>query len=503
MPTLAAIDVGSNAMRLVVGSVNGDRKLEVLENVREAVRLGADVFTTGTISEGAIDRAIDAFVRFRDTISIHGANWTKAIATSATREAANRDMFIDRLAQASGIELNVIGGDEEARLIHLAVGSRINLKNKLAVLLDIGGGSAEITLVADGNILSTESYRMGSVRLLQLLGEKKQGERQFNQLVHEYVEGLQKRFRKEIGKDKIDLFVGTGGNIETLGDLRREMLGREREGALTDSELDAMVKKLQNMTMEERISQLRLRPDRADVIVPAAIVLQSVLKQSGVAEVQIPRVGVKDGLFLDMVQELYGDKKVSPREQVMASAMQTGRKYSFDEQHATSVARYALELFDQTRSLHNLGLEQRLLLEVSALLHDIGNFVSLADHHKHTQYLLMANPVIGLNPSQMKIVANVARYHRKSMPKPQHEEYNALPSRDRVLVSKLAAILRLADAMDHEHGERIRTFVTEYKKPKFTIKLQGDGDLLLERWSLLKKSEMFEKVFSVKFGIEE
>jgi len=503
MPTLAAIDVGSNAIRLSVAVVDGDRRIALVENMRESVRLGRDVFTTGIISEETLERTADAFGRFRETIDRHNVKWTRAVATSAAREALNREIFVDRIAQASDIEISVIGPEEEARLIHLAVAQRVNLRNKLALLVDIGGGSTEITLASDGNILSTESFKMGSVRLLQVLEEQKHGERQFNQLVREYVDATQKRIRKEIGNKKIDLCIGTGGNIEALGDLRVETLKKERGTSISVEDIDILVRKLLSLTFEERIQQLRLRPDRADVIVPAAIIIQKITKQAGVDELVIPGVGLKDGLLYDMVQELYGDKTHLHREQVIASAIQLGTKYSFDEQHATTVAKLAVRLFDETKHLHNLAMEHRLLLEVAALLHDIGNFVNSTDHHKHAQYLLMATPVIGLNQAQMAIVANVARYHRKSMPKPQHDAYRILSSKDRVVVSKLAALLRLADAMDNEHASKVSAFSVEYKKPKFTVKLEGDGDLLLEKWAMMKKSPMFEEVFSVKFSIEE
>lgn len=502
MPAVAAIDVGSNAIRLIVGTVNSDRTLHIKENIREPVRLGQDVFTQGTITEETIEKACDAFTKFRSIIDAHEVKWTKAVATSATREALNRELFIDRILQVSGIEIGVINGEEEARLIHLAVAAKIPLRKIRAMLIDIGGGSAEITLTADGQIISTESYKMGTVRLLQLLGGKKHGEKQFNQLVREYVDATQKRMKKELGKEKIDLCVGTGGNIEALGELRKQLFNKDRT-EITIEELDQLVRKLQAMTYEERVQQLLLRPDRADVIVPASIVLQKVAKQAGVEEIKIPAVGLKDGVLLDMVEELYGEKRTSSRTQVITSALQLGRKYMFDEQHGLAVAQYATQLFDETRSLHNLSIEYRLLLEVAALLHDIGHYVNMMGHHKHTQYIIMASPLIGLGKEQTTLIANIARYHRKSSPKPQHEAYRLLSTKDRVIVSKLAAILRLADAMDNEHAARVSGFTVTYKKPRFILSLKGEGDLLLEKWALMKKASMFEDVFSVKFSLEE
>lgn len=502
MPALAAIDVGSNAIRLTVGTVSSDRNLHIKENIREPVRLGQDVFTKGTITEETIEKVCEAFTKFRTIIDAHEVKFTKAVATSATREALNRELFIDRVLQVSGIEIAVISGEEEARLIHMAVAAKVPLKKNRAMLIDIGGGSAEITLTADGQIISTESYKMGTVRLLQLLGGKKGGEKQFNQLVREYVDATQKRMKKELGKEKIDLCVGTGGNIEALGDLRKQLFDKDRTELTTD-ELDQLVKKLQGMSYEERVQQLLLRPDRADVIVPASIVLQKVAKQAGVNEIKIPAVGLKDGVLLDMIEELYGEKRTSSRAQVITSALQLGRKYMFDEQHGQAVAQYAVQLFDETRSLHNLSIEYRLVLEVAALLHDIGHYVNMMGHHKHTQYLIMASPLIGLGKEQTALIANIARYHRKSFPKLQHEAYRVLPSKDRVIVSKLAAILRLADAMDNEHASRVASFTVEYKKPKFVMTLKGEGDLLLEKWALMKKASLFEDVYSVKFSLAE
>lgn len=503
MPTLAAIDVGSNAIRLAIAEVDGNQQIVSVNLLRESVRLGQDVFTSQLISEESIDRAVEAFKKFREAIDQAGVRWTRAVATSATREALNRELFIDRIAQASGIEVATISSEEEARLIHLAVSQRISMRNRTVLLIDIGGGSTEVSLATGGNILSTESFKMGAVRMLQQLEGKKHGERHFNKLAQEYVEATQKRIKREVGNRTIDLCVGTGGNVDTIGELRKQMLGRDRDTVVTLSELDTLIKRLQALTFEERVAQLLLRPDRADVIVPAAVILQQIMKQARVDEAQIPHVGLKDGLLIDMVQELYGDKRALNREQVMASAMQLGRKYAFDEQHGTTVARHAVELFDRTRNLHNLTLEYRLQLEVAALLHDIGNFVHSTDHHKHTQYLLISSPIVGLNEDQMAVVANVARYHRKSMPKPQHDLYRLLPSKDRVVVSKLAAILRLADAMDNEHASKVSDFEVEYRRPKFLVRLRGEGDLLLEKWSLMKKATMFEEVFSVKLILEE
>src|SRR5881296_3932052 len=451
MPTFAAIDVGTNAIRLYIANANTNGGHETILSTREPVRLGQDVFTKGLISAHTIERTLQTFQGFKEKLDEHAVKLVKAVATSALREATNRDLLLRQVAKNTGIEICVIGGEEEARLIHLAAKEAVNLKNKLALLVDIGGGSVEVVLADDSAVLCTESYAMGSVRLLKILDEKA-GEERFNQLVTEYVDATQRRLQQEIGDQKIDVCVGTGGSIESLGELRKQLFNKNSSQKVTAEELKGLLKKLRATTVEQRIRDLRLRPDRADVIFPAAIVLYKIVQQAGVDEVVIPGIGLKDGVLLELLSQLRDREKNVHRKQVIESARRMGKKYFFDEKHATTVARLALQIFDQTTSLHELDSEARLVLEVAALLHDIGHYVNVSNHHKHTFYLIQSSPLVGLTQLQMDLVANVARYHRKSAPKMQHKPYEDLPPKHRLTISKLAAILRLADALDHEHA---------------------------------------------------
>jgi exopolyphosphatase/guanosine-5'-triphosphate,3'-diphosphate pyrophosphatase len=503
VPTIAAIDVGSNGIRLAIATTNSDGGYQIVYSVRESVRLGQDVFTKGTISEQTIDRTVQTFIEFKQKLGEHGVSHVKAVGTSALREATNRDGVLKSIAKATGIEVSIIGGEEEARLIHLAVKEAVNLKNKVALLIDIGGGSVEVVLADDATVLCTESYSMGGVRLLKILDEKSGGEERFNQLVTEYVNATQRRLEQEIGNQKIDICVGTGGSIESIGDLRKELLNKNSNQKVTVEELKALVKKLRATSLEERIQDLRLRPDRADVIVPAAIVLQKIVQQAGVEEVVIPGIGLKDGVLLEIISQLRDHEKRNYREQVIESARRLGKKYSYDERHGSIVAKLAVQIFDQTQTFHELGAEERLILEVAAMLHDVGHYVNVANHHKHSFYLILASPLIGLTALQMDMVANVARYHRKSAPKTQHKPYEDLAPKQRLTISKLAAILRLADALDHEHASTVDSVEVEYKRPRFTFRLKGKGDMLLEKWALANKRDLFESVFEANVVVED
>jgi len=501
MQNIAAIDVGSNAMRMVVGRIVYDGKVEAVENLRLPVRLGQDAFTTGIISEQTAQRTLDAFTRFRRVADHHKVDKIRAVATSAMREASNGGPLADYIAQRTGIEIETISGEEEARLIHLAASQAVELKNRHGLLIDIGGGSVEVTLSHNGKIISTESYNMGTVRLLKKLGGEKRSVLPFHKLVREYAEAARRRIDREIGSRKIDVCIGTGGNIEEMGRLRQKLFKRDSDRAITLEELDKLVETLIRMQVEERMRKLKLKSDRADVILPAAIVLQMIAHEARIKEVTIPYVGLKDGLLWDMAYELQQSARVSPREQVWASAQRLGKKYQFDQDHAKRVSHLAGSLFEQLKPLHGLGDENKLLLEVAALLHDIGHFINTIDHQKHGYYILKANPLMGLAESRQEVVANIIQYHRKSMPSMEDGNFKNLNPGDRNTVTKLSALLRIADALDVSHTGCVKEIETERQKNFWSLTLRGRGDLALEKWTLEKRVKLFQEVFDVKLKI--
>jgi exopolyphosphatase/guanosine-5'-triphosphate,3'-diphosphate pyrophosphatase len=500
MMKLAAIDVGSNAMRLAIASVDNKGKLDLIDTAREPVRLGADVFSNREISNQRLVEAMDAFLRFRKLINGRKAKLVRAVGTSAVREASNRDYFINQIAKAAEITIDPISGEEEARLVHLAVAGNVRLKRRVALLVDIGGGSIEISLANKREILATESFATGTVRLLQMLEQKKHGDRVFRQLVHAYINVSDTRLKKELGKRRIGLCIATGGNVETLGDLRVQLCKGKSNTSITIDELDSILKKLESQSYEDRIRKFKLRPDRADVIIPATIALQNIAYQAHVERILIPRVGVKDGLLIDMASKLHRAEEPVYHTQVISYAKLLGKKYDYEVQHSMTVARFAVQLFDSTKKLHKLGGKERTLLEVAGLLHDIGYYVGMTDHHKHSYYLIKASPIIGLDDSQREVVATVARYHSRASPKPSHREYEELPSSEQGIVTKLAPLLRLAEALDREHANKVKQLRISAGK-KLTLRLRGGGDLLLERWALARNSELFETVYKRKVVI--
>jgi len=502
MARIAAIDMGSNAIRFYVVETAGDSPYRVLENLREPIRLGGDVFLKGTIREENIRKAETAFRRFRQLLKAHGVQTVRAVATCATREASNADLLLSRLERASGIRVEVISGDEEARLITLAVGKKIPLGKKSVLIVDLGGGSVEITFVENGRITLADSHNFGAVRLLDMLSSAEEDLRSAGQLLGEYMELVGRKLSRRGNGKKAALFVATGGNIESIAsipDVRAEPHPDYPETVcIKAGNLRRLMEELSGMSMKSRMERFGLREDRADVILPACFVYHRIAELNGSEEILIPRVSLKDGVIQEILEQAKGaEHLLDLREQVGVSCREMVVRYKLDQKHTEKVADLALSLFDQTEPLHGLGKQERIYLEAAALLHDVGYFISMQKHHKHSHYIIANSEIVGLTPAERLIVAGISRYHRKATPDPAHPEYEALPKKDRSTVSSLSAILRIADALDKEHNSAVRSVECRLQNGSLLLRAVSRKSCRLEAMRVTANAAMFRDHFGV------
>ena len=516
MARLAAIDIGSNALRLRIVDVDpptmgpGGPRFTAFRDVfvdRAPVRLGHDVFTKGFIEPGVIGAACEALRRFRAAMDGAKVDRYRAVATSAAREAQNGDLFVERAEREAGVHVDVIEGSEEARLVQLAVAERIDLRNKLAVLVDIGGGSTELTLVTgpggDRSIAAfTRSLPVGTVRLVEAFLEGKgpidAGHRS---LVDEYVDRV---FAEavpemlELTAGKLDLLIGSGGNIETLADLC-PVTGAFSDGrAIEVSSMEHLLDELCARTVDERAGRYGLRPDRADTIVPAATILARVARAFGQTSIAAPGVGLKEGVLVDVARRHFLPQDFPAEAASLNDAcLRLGRRYHFDEAHGALVARFAVRLFDDLAARHRLGPRDRILLHAAALLHDVGDFVRYEGHHKHTYYLVANSDLMGVTTTERAIVANVARYHRKSTPHLDHDNFRALSREDRAKVKAMAAILRVADALDREHRGKVTEVSGRIEGDVLVLEVSGAHNRELEEWTVRAKAGLLKEAFGL------
>lgn len=490
-----AIDVGSNALRATVGALDPAGALECRESLRAPVRLGHDTFTDGVIRPETIKRAIDGFKLFRELFDRHNVSRYRAVGTSALRESSNGAEVVHAISSATGLQIELISGEEEGRLVYNAVSSKLDLTQGRSLLVEIGGGSVELSIVDEGSLSHSFCLPLGTVRLLRLLDGNKLSPKVFYRMVRDYAKGADKLLLAELSGRPARALVGTGGNIEELAELAVKLFKAKSTDRISVEHLSDIVDRLQQLSVDERSKEFGLRPDRADVILPAGIVFLQIARQIGVSSLSVPRVGVRDGLLLDLLREQNGDTAPTRRNAVFSYGLEIGRRYGFEEAHGRAVARHAVSLFDQTKELHELELRFRTILEVAALLHDIGQVVSYQSHHKHSYYLLKETPFVGLTPREQRLVAAIARYHRKSPPKEDHEAFAAVDSADRPALKKLAALIRIADALDRQHTEAVSSFQVLIDGATVRLRLNGEGDLLLEQWALKEKSKLFTTVF--------
>ena len=492
---VGCIDTGSNAIRFLATEFTGPTEFQTLAYQRVPVRLGHQVFLTGQLAESTMDAAVEAFRSFRDQIDELRLGTFRAVATSAVREARNGFEFVGRILEETNIHLEMISGSEEARLVHLAVADQIDLAGGQWILTDLGGGSVEISLVDDMGMIWSESHTMGSVRLLERLTQADPEPGGFRKLLKDYVSTL--RIPAPAQYWSPSGFVATGGNAEALAKLASAKRDEKGVATLLLDDLNSAMDILGGLSYPERVSKLGLRHDRADVILPAAMVYFHLAQMAGVDRILVPDVGVKEGLVLDLAEDLvsHSSHELRQEQQLTKAAISLGRRFMFDEAHGLHVARMALSLFEQLSELHGLDESNRRLLLAAAVLHDVGGFISKKGHHKHSFYLLSRSELPGLSPTEMLMVANIARYHRKNIPRPTHLEFMKLSEINRDRTTRLAAILRVADALDRSHLQNVGTVKAKAGSKEVTLALDCEGDCLLERWALTQKKTLFEKVF--------
>jgi exopolyphosphatase/guanosine-5'-triphosphate,3'-diphosphate pyrophosphatase len=495
MPAFASIDVGSNASRLLIAEADEPSGIRYVDGMRVPVRLGHAVFLTGRLDAQAIEQCIEALRQFRAHLEARPVSALRAVVTASARDAVNADELLERAREEAGVELEAISGTEEARLVKLAVESRLALEGARALLVDLGGGSLELSEVHHDEVRYSTSLEIGTVRLLEsFLSSKKPVTEAQEKLLGEYIDRMLAPVEESFRRRSYDIVAGTGGNFETLAQLC-PVPGRALP-TIDVRAARALLGRLRKMTPAERRAAHDLRADRADVIVPALYVMLRVADLARTEEIVAPGVGLKEGILVELVDKHFRVWDYAVDEHAMArAAVQLGRRYHFDEPHATQVDRLCCVLFDSLEPLHGLGPVDRQMLRAAALLHDIGDFISSDAHHKHTQYIIESTDVMGLSREHRQIVACVARYHRRAMPSPNHASYKKLSPTDRKRVRKLASILRVADALDRGHRSKVRSLDVQVGAEEVAIVAKGAGDLALEVWTARRKAELFERTF--------
>jgi exopolyphosphatase / guanosine-5'-triphosphate,3'-diphosphate pyrophosphatase len=494
---LAAVDIGTNSVHLVVARV-GENSIEVLDREREMVRLGSSAGDMKRLTPAAMNRGIEALIRFKQVAAIHGAT-VRAVATSAVREAANRGVFLER-ARAEGIDVEVISGFEEARLIHLGVLQAVPVFDRQIVVCDIGGGSTELVVGTRGEILTARSLKLGAIRLTKRYFPDPKASSRAVDACRRDIRGVLSPAVREIRRAGFEVAVGSSGTIGAVC----QMVAARREAGVPRTlnnftasleEIDGVVRRLvRAATVKERAKTPGLDPRRADIILAGALILEQVMHEIGADELTFSDYALREGVLLDTWRREHGGSLHHLSDLRRRSVLRLADVMDEDRDHSDHVARLALDLFDATGERHRLGDDSREVLEAAALLANVGLFVSHAGHHKHSYYIIRnSEQLTGFTDREIELIAQVARYHRKSAPRKKHPEFAALDKADQDRVRVLAGILRVAVGLDRNHGARIRT-VTSREGSGGTITIEAvpadDRDVSLELFSANNRADL-------------
>jgi exopolyphosphatase / guanosine-5'-triphosphate,3'-diphosphate pyrophosphatase len=493
---IAAIDVGSNSVRLLVAEYDPASGLTIVDELKDQPRLAAGLARTGCLNDAAMERALQALGRMREVCHRRGVRRITAVATAAVREAENGPWFVRRVRQELDIPLRIIDAETEAALSYRSVAHHFPLAGERALVADIGGGSLELIGAVDGLVELTLSLPLGAVRLTELYLP---GERS----IQRELAGLRKYIRRQLKRELSSRewaaasVIGSGGTFTTLGrvSLARRGLpaGESVHGVTVDTaEVERLLDWLASRTPEQRRQVPGLNPERADIILAGLAVTAELLDWVRTRSLAVSAFGLREGLLLEMA---------GAEEPVVRDPLRLFREFvercQSDRRHVEHVRRLALQLFEQLGETLGCGPEEQLLLEAAGLLHDVGQLVSYPKHHKHSYSLITHAERLGLSPRDRALVALVSRYHRRTGPRRKHPEFAALPPGDQELVRRLSAILRVADGLDRGHSAAVETVTARLDDRALTLTVTPatpGTDLGLECWGASRKADVLAKL---------
>jgi exopolyphosphatase/guanosine-5'-triphosphate,3'-diphosphate pyrophosphatase len=498
---IAAIDIGTNSIHMIVVQVRQDLSFEVIDREKDMVRLGAGGLDGRSLTSRAITAALQTLSKFRRIAEANRVDEVVAAATSAVREADNGGDFIAQVASTTGIPVRVISGTEEARLIHIAACYGVDTAGSPAVVIDVGGGSVEVSLGTAQSVSQGRSFKLGVIRLTERFVKSDPISKRDEARLTKYINKEIGPYLDLLARRRFDRIIGTSGTILSLGSLAlSEASGAKpedlRSRRVSAKALSKLRRRLTDLDLDARLRLPGLDPRRADIAVAGSILLDTVLRRLGAGEITLSDMALREGLVLDYIQRNSGHiRKIDRYPDVRRrSVIELAERCGYAAEHARHVAQLSLTIFDQTRGVHGLGDAEREWLEYAALLHDIGMHISYERHHRHSQYLIRNGGLRGFEPAEVDAIALIARYHRQTAPKKTHDEYGALKSSSRKAVRALSAMIRLAEGLDRSHSQAIAGLDFVPRGDHFLVRLRADGDAELELWAAHRQAAPLERV---------
>lgn len=493
---VAAIDIGSSSIRMIIAEItNGE--IEVVDSVRQTVRLGKDSFYKGKIYRTTIDECVAILSRFKKLCREYGVDEIKAVATTAVREASNSDIFIDNIHTFTGINVEIISAYKETEYIHKVLSKKIahEESDSYKCIAEVGAGSVEITIFENNYIIFSTSLPIGALKAKQFFNkEYHQMDSSFSNYLNIIVEHELRVLKRLIPCKNISKIYGIGAELEQLAYVMKKDISHLTH--MKKKELETLCKKMQSYSRDEIIHKLNVSYDLAENFYAVSNIFLSIINFFECEEVYVPNITLKECLIIDMAFKMNEEKYFKQlQSQIKINSQNIGKSFNYDEPHALRVLELSLKFFDKTKQIHRLDEHDKCYLIAAAILHDVGLAISNRDHHKHSLYIIKSQNFYYFDETDRKLIANIARYHRKSSPKQTHSDYTALSKQNRMRVCKLSAILRVADSLDSHHMQLIEDIDIKTEKNKLLITASVKDNIYAEIYSFNVKKDLFEDFF--------
>lgn len=500
----AVIEIGSIGIRLLVAEVKDNDDWEVIDFSELPVALGRDVFTTGSISRANLLLVLQILQRFKEQL----ASWaitpseTHVIATSALREAKNPDPILDRILTKTGFKVKVIDGIEENRLMYLAVTNKIKALSRKttdedAIILEVGGGSTEMMLMKKGKMAGAHSLKIGTIRIEQTLNLSVATTDDIRRYIHQFILNTKGALNEDLDLSAVKQFYSVGGEPR----LAALTYGKKLSDGIWEIEreqFEKFVREVQTYSTEEIVAKFNIEFNEASQLYIGLSIYEMFIQLTNVNKIIVLETNIRDGAIISKISNPSSELQTEFYSQITASAINLLRKYHGDMQHALYVRDISLMIFDTLKDELALDDRSRMLLEVASILHDIGMFIRLGDHQKHSEYIISNSEIFGLRKNENTIVAQISRYHRGSTLPQDDEHFAMLPRGDRMIILKLTSILRIADALDRAHSQKLKDLFISKQNDTLFITSRTKHNIVLEKQALAEKSNMFEYVFGYR-----
>jgi exopolyphosphatase/guanosine-5'-triphosphate,3'-diphosphate pyrophosphatase len=500
---MAAVDIGSYSIKMKIADVDSNGGILSLETPKKFINLGKDTFITGKINNEHLEEICSILKNFKRLINEYRADKYMIVATSALREAVNCDYILDYVYQKTGLKIEVISESEERFYTYGSIMDNLKdfqkLKQEGVLITDVGSGGVEITLFNGGDLIFTQYVRMGALRLKEVLSTLERRTLNFPNLIGEYIESEIDTLKIQLLQNAISNYLVIGSEIQVIHDLLASGKQEYNRSYMSREAFYKIFHKVIGKSQQQITGEFMLKSESVETLVPAMLMYEKFLSFTRTDRIFTPAVSLCDGLVRHMTDTKFDlENIVFSEKDIIISVRKLGEKYSYDSKHAEQVEKVSLLLFDNSKKLHGYSDKERLFLQIAAIAHDIGKYINIKGHNILSHNIILNSDILGLSKNDLHIIANIIRYHANNMPGIDDFNYKSLDYSSRIIVSKLAAFLKLADALDRSHKQKLSDIKIILGEQALTIKAETNRDSLLEEWEFENKSNLFKEVYGIK-----